>query len=159
IWKWSGEDVNSMAHVRCPVCPHNRHNPNNRQVLPRSAQILVVAHWEVRAAARGARKNQGAGMLGKLLRQRLAGRSRRHDTARWFRPRLERLEERECPAVFNIANGDTPALIAAINAANSNNQADTINLAAKGTYDFTTADNGASGGSALPVIVPDNNNP
>jgi hypothetical protein len=69
------------------------------------------------------------------------------------------LEERECPAVFNIANGDTPALIAAINAANSNNQADTINLASKGTYDFTTADNGASGGSALPVIVPDNNNP
>ncbi|HLK97807.1 MAG TPA: right-handed parallel beta-helix repeat-containing protein, partial [Hymenobacter sp.] len=41
-------------------------------------------------------------------------------------------------AVFTIANGDVAALIAAINTANTNRQADVINLAANGTYVFST---------------------
>lgn len=36
--------------------------------------------------------------------------------------------------VFNIPDGDAPALVAAANAANSNSEADVINLAAGGTY-------------------------
>ncbi|HLK97226.1 MAG TPA: hypothetical protein VK364_05615, partial [Hymenobacter sp.] len=42
-------------------------------------------------------------------------------------------------AVFTIANGDVAALITAINTANTNQQADVINLAANGTYVFSTA--------------------
>ncbi|HEX8655915.1 MAG TPA: hypothetical protein VF690_00185, partial [Hymenobacter sp.] len=41
-------------------------------------------------------------------------------------------------AVFPIANGDVAALVAAIDAANSNGQADVINLATNGTYVFNT---------------------
>ncbi|HEX8577523.1 MAG TPA: choice-of-anchor Q domain-containing protein [Flavobacterium sp.] len=41
-------------------------------------------------------------------------------------------------ATFNIPNGDVAALIAAINTANTNGQADIINLAANGEYVFTT---------------------
>lgn len=40
-------------------------------------------------------------------------------------------------AVFNIANGDVAGLIAAINTANSNSEADIINLATNGTYTLT----------------------
>ncbi|TAF39845.1 MAG: hypothetical protein EAZ68_11705, partial [Oscillatoriales cyanobacterium] len=40
-------------------------------------------------------------------------------------------------AVFNIANGDVAALIAAINTANANSEADIINLAMNGTYTLT----------------------
>ena len=40
--------------------------------------------------------------------------------------------------VFPIANGDVAALVAAINAANKNGQADVINLAPNGTYVFNT---------------------
>lgn len=47
---------------------------------------------------------------------------------------FEVLEDRMAPAIFNIANGDVPGLIAAINTANTNSQADTINLAAGGVY-------------------------
>src|SRR5436305_1910241 len=57
----------------------------------------------------------------------------------WFRPRVERLEDRLAPAVFNIPDGDVGALIAAVSAANVNNQPDTINLAANGTYTFAAA--------------------
>ncbi|MBK8914899.1 MAG: immunoglobulin domain-containing protein [Phycisphaerales bacterium] len=42
-------------------------------------------------------------------------------------------------AVFNIANGDVAGLVAAINTANGNGQADEINLAAGGTYTLTAA--------------------
>ena len=51
-------------------------------------------------------------------------------SSRRIRPRLESLEDRLSPAVFNIADGDVGAFIAAVNAANVNNQPDTINLAA-----------------------------
>ncbi len=52
---------------------------------------------------------------------------------------LERLESREVPAVFNIADGDVTALNNAIVTANGNNQDDTINLATNGTYTTSTA--------------------
>jgi len=63
---------------------------------------------------------------------------------RSFRPRLEHLEDRECPAIFNPA--DATALVAAITAANTNSQADVINLSANTTYTLTTA---------IPDILPD----
>lgn len=53
-------------------------------------------------------------------------------------------------AVFNISNGDVTALITAINTANTNRQADVINLAANGTYtlsvvNYTSASPGSTG--------------
>src|SRR5205823_4742504 len=54
-------------------------------------------------------------------------------------------------ATFNIADGDVAGLKSAINTANANGQADTINLAAGGTYILTTADNNSI--NALPIIV------
>src|ERR1043166_6097886 len=59
-------------------------------------------------------------------------------------------------ANFNIANGDVPGLIAAINAANSNNADDTINLAAGGTYTLLVVDNSTNGANGLPAIGADN---
>ena len=53
-------------------------------------------------------------------------------------------------AVFNISDGDVAGLIAAINTANSNGEADTINLAAGGTYTLTAIDNADNG---LPIIT------
>ncbi|MGH8714621.1 MAG: IPTL-CTERM sorting domain-containing protein [Casimicrobiaceae bacterium] len=57
-------------------------------------------------------------------------------------------------AVFNVAAGDTAGLIAAINTANGNGVANTINLAG-GTYNLSAADNStvAGGANGLPVIV------
>ncbi len=56
-------------------------------------------------------------------------------------------------AVFNPLN--TAQLIAAINTANGNGQADTINLVAGFTYDLTVIDNGIEGNNGLPSILPD----
>lgn len=58
-------------------------------------------------------------------------------------------------AEFNIPDGDVPALIAAINTANSNGEADTINLAAGGMYLLSAADNvnASDGPNGLPVIA------
>jgi CSLREA domain-containing protein len=55
-------------------------------------------------------------------------------------------------ATFNIANGDVAGLISAINTANSNNQNDTINLAAGGSYTLTAA---ASGEDGFPIVASD----
>lgn len=52
-------------------------------------------------------------------------------------------------ATFNVAAGDVSGLIAAIDAANANGEADTINLAA-GTYSLTS---GPYGGAGLPAIT------
>jgi hypothetical protein len=52
-------------------------------------------------------------------------------------------------ATFNVASGDVPGLIAAINSANANGEADTINLAA-GTYTLTS---GPYDGAGLPAIT------
>src|SRR5437764_6390080 len=71
------------------------------------------------------------------------------------RPRLETLDRRDLPANFNIANGDVAAFVAAINTSNTNNQADTINLAANGSYSFAAAADAADGGNALPSVVLD----
>ena len=59
-------------------------------------------------------------------------------------------------ATFTIPCSDVSALITAINTANSNNQPDTIELAAGCTYSLATVDN-TFGGSAngLPVIIVD----
>lgn len=56
--------------------------------------------------------------------------------------------------VFNIADGDVPGLIAAINAANASSGPDTINLAPGGTYTLTAVaeDDGYAGGAGLPYI-------
>ncbi len=61
-------------------------------------------------------------------------------------------------AVFNIANGDVAGLIAAINAANANSEADIINLATNGIYNLTAVNNTISnpnigGGNGLPAII------
>jgi hypothetical protein len=56
-------------------------------------------------------------------------------------------------ATFDIADGDVAGLIAAINTANGNGQADTINLANGGTYTLTTEDNDTNGPNGLPLIT------
>src|SRR5881394_1841177 len=73
-------------------------------------------------------------------------------SARRFILRLNRLEERLAPAVFNIADGDVGSLIAAVNIANTNAQSDLINLAVNGTYDFTVAADQINGANAIPAI-------
>lgn len=62
-------------------------------------------------------------------------------------------------AVYNITNGDVSGLIAAINAANSNNEYDTINLASGGTYTLTSIEHSLNPGTSnqegnrgLPII-------
>lgn len=56
-------------------------------------------------------------------------------------------------ATFNIPDGDVAGLIVAINTANANGEADTINLASGGTYTLTAVNNTAYGPSGLPVIT------
>jgi hypothetical protein len=69
-----------------------------------------------------------------------------------FRPQVEALEGRECPAIFNIAAGDVAGLINALNIAQTNNQPDTINLAANSVYSLSAVDNLTNGPNGLPVI-------
>jgi predicted outer membrane repeat protein len=56
---------------------------------------------------------------------------------------------------FNVANGDVAALKTAISTSNTNNQDDTIELAAGGTYTLTARDSFLNG---LPQIAPDGTN-
>ncbi len=57
-------------------------------------------------------------------------------------------------ATFDIPNGDVAALIAALNTANGNGEADTIHLASGGTYTLTAAHNtGYFGPNGLPGIT------
>lgn len=65
---------------------------------------------------------------------------------------LVALDERDLPATFTIANGDVAGLMAAIKTANTNQQADTIQLATNGQYTLTT---NLVGETALPVITRD----
>ncbi|MFL6538429.1 MAG: choice-of-anchor Q domain-containing protein [Chthoniobacterales bacterium] len=58
-------------------------------------------------------------------------------------------------AVFNIGSGDIAGLKAAITTANSNGVADTINLAANGTYTLSGIDNSVDGAIGLPEIKND----
>src|SRR5262249_47771862 len=55
-------------------------------------------------------------------------------------------------ADFNCAGRDVACLIAAINAANANGQANTINLAA-GVYTLVSVNNVSDGANGLPVIT------
>jgi hypothetical protein len=55
--------------------------------------------------------------------------------------------------VFNIANGDLVGFTTAINTANTDGQADVINLAAGGGYTVTQANNNTHGPNAFPVIT------
>ena len=59
--------------------------------------------------------------------------------------------------VTNIADGDVAKLVSAMNTANTNNDDDIINLAPKGTYTLTAADNTppSDAGNGLPVILGD----
>src|SRR5262249_46826966 len=77
------------------------------------------------------RRLQGGPAVTRAPLPRPAGRHNPHSRQRRrsFRPGLEVLEDRTVPAVFNIANGDVTSptgLIAAINTANGNGQANTI---------------------------------
>ena len=58
-------------------------------------------------------------------------------------------------AVFNIPDGDVAALKNAITIANTNGQADTINLAANSTYTLTAIDNAINGPNGLPQLKDD----
>lgn len=78
------------------------------------------------------------------------GRMGRFDAGR-SRLRVEAIEARLAPAVFNIASGDITGLINAIQTANINNEPDTINLATNGKYNFTAAFD-PTNQVALPVI-------
>ena len=52
----------------------------------------------------------------------------RHASRHRDRIQLEHLEDRLTPATFNINDGDVAAFVAAVNASNANDEADTINL-------------------------------
>src|SRR4051812_21259375 len=84
--------------------------------------------------------------------------SRRPRPTRRVRLTLHDLEARITPADFTVDNGDVPGLIAAINTANTNNEADRILLAPGGTYTFFTA-SPADANTALPPITLDTGNP
>jgi hypothetical protein len=56
-------------------------------------------------------------------------------------------------AVFVVGPGDTQGLISAINAANANNEADSIVLAPQSAYAFSQPDNLVDGANALPSVV------
>ncbi len=61
-------------------------------------------------------------------------------------------------ATFTIPNDDVAALIEAINTANSNGEADIINLFTNGTYNLTSVNNtitnpNIAGGNGLPAII------
>src|SRR5262249_4534074 len=71
-----------------------------------------------------------------------------------FRPAVEVLEAREAPAVFTVAAGDVATLIADVNLANANGQANTINLSPS-VFNFTAPDNFWYGPNALPAISSD----
>jgi hypothetical protein len=60
-----------------------------------------------------------------------------------------------CAATFNIANGNVAGLITALTIANGNDEDDTINLAAHGSYILTNAQNLVDGPTGLPVIQAD----
>lgn len=62
-------------------------------------------------------------------------------------------------ATFTIPCGDISALITAINTANTNNQPDTIALAAGCTYTLNAVHNTFGGSNGLPVIDIDSSNP
>src|SRR5262249_11873878 len=70
---------------------------------------------------------------------------------RFVRPRLQWLQDRTAPAVFNVGAGDVAGLIADINTANSNGQNNIINLTAS-TYDLTAVNNFWYGPDGLPAI-------
>ena len=60
-------------------------------------------------------------------------------------------------ATFTVADGDTAAIVAAINESNTNGQNDTINLAANSSYVVTTVNNSSAlGANGLPIIKGDN---
>jgi len=77
-----------------------------------------------------------------------------------FQPRLELLEDRLVPTVFTVnptdvsnnGGGTTGGLVWAINQANANGQNNTIELAAKSTYDLTAVNNFWYGPNGLPAI-------
>src|ERR1700731_1168678 len=71
-----------------------------------------------------------------------------------LRPCLETLEERDAPAVFNVAAGDVSGLISAINQANGNGQSNTIELALS-SYTLTAVNNSWYGPDGLPAISSD----
>lgn len=54
--------------------------------------------------------------------------------------------------VFDVADGDVAALVAAIQAANNNSVADTINLASNGLYSLTTVADAGTGPTGLPGV-------
>src|SRR5262245_42192391 len=73
-------------------------------------------------------------------------------------PTVEALEDRTAPAVVNIANGDVPGLIAAMTAHNASGTADTINLAAGGTFTLTAPADASVGNTGLPALTAANAN-
>src|SRR5262245_5792162 len=89
-----------------------------------------------------------------LLRRRLprlALASRR----RGLRLHLEHLEDRTVPA--NFTAGSVSELIAAIDHANQNSQADTITLVPGTTFTLTEVDNTTLDATGLPVITATDN--
>src|SRR5688572_7993824 len=102
-------------------------------------------------------------MFGLFRRAASVGRATRTactDTAGGFVPRVESLEGRAVPANLPVAAGDVPGLITAINQANGNDEADTIDLAG-GTFTLTdvyTDTVETNGPNGLPVIRPDGGN-
>lgn len=62
---------------------------------------------------------------------------------------------RLCAATFDVASGNVLELKSAILTANTNNEADTINLAVGGVYILTNIDNSFGGDNGLPLVADD----
>jgi hypothetical protein len=74
------------------------------------------------------------------------------------RPRLEVLEDRCVPTIFNVAAGDVPGLIAALDTANTNGEPDTINLAPGATYTLTAPGSSPLDGARGLTVLDDGGN-
>jgi hypothetical protein len=72
---------------------------------------------------------------------------------RRVRPCLEELEDRTVPATFNVDPGNVSELVADMKTANSNGQANVINLFNGSIYDLTKIDNYWYGPNGLPPIT------
>ena len=112
--------------------PKDRHGAAELQEVP-----ILWPGAEVRSVPEDAREV----VMKRSLAQFVVRTPRSPPAARRVAPRLEALEERCVPVVFNVPAGNIAALYAALNTANANGVEDTVNLAPGATYTLTTPGN------------------
>src|SRR3954453_3194404 len=131
-----------------PANPRRQPADAARPLFPRDSSMAPHSHSPSNALSRLVRRL--------FPRRRLD----RPAAPRGRQLRLEALEGRLAPAVFNVNAGDVSnlgigtrgGLVWAINQANGNGQNNTIQLAAGSTYDLTAVNNYWYGPDGLPAI-------